>query len=78
MSQHHKWENHGAYGMNLLRADGVGCTRASCTARKRLRKTEYPNHSAVREEYSTDNGATWGDLKNGFSGRVPECKGGAA
>jgi hypothetical protein len=55
----------------------VACLRPGCNTRRRFRKTStlrcpYPTY---REEYSVDGGESWGDLKTGFSGRVPECRG---
>ncbi len=80
-AQRHKWEDPGPNWELAFRPEGVGCTREGCQCRHRFRYTARwaGGHSkSLREEYSADNGQSWGTLAAGFSGRVPECKGGRA
>jgi hypothetical protein len=67
----HKWESVG----DITKTPSK-CKRPGCSAARRVRKVGAGETYTYREEYSVDGGQTWGDLKTGFSGRVPECKGG--
>lgn len=52
--------------------DGAPCLNDGCACRVRTRIKTYGRGVT---EFSVDHGATWGDLKNGFSGKQPKCSG---